>query len=479
MEDAQMVKGAPTKNFFIHMLTRDIAVNDAILDLLDNCLDGVMRKKRQPPAEDDFQYYQGYKAEIEITSNSFSIWDNCGGIPLETAINYAFRLGKPSENVIDNDLPTVGIYGIGMKRAIFKMGREARVYSKTNTDNFCVHISEEWLTNDNGEWDLPIAQENTILEEEGTRIHINKLTTEMEGYWGRKDDRDSFENTLREEIAYHYSFIIEKGFSIYVNGLKVEPNMVKLLFHDTTDERKIMPYLYQTSIEGVDVKIALGFYDSIMTDEEMDQENEGNRTSKDAGWTVICNDRVILYNNKDHLTGWGEAGVPRYHTQFIGIRGVVVFRCNDPIKLPMTTTKRGIDMSSPIYSEIRGRMREGLKIFTDYTNKWKGRTIEERQISSNVPTVDMKQLLQSHDKIEQRFSSLHFASRNGAYIVKPVLPTPSGNNLFRFIRYSKAEEDINTVSNFIYGEIRTELKPSEIGERCFDIMLEKAKEKNT
>ena len=36
-------KGTPTKAFFVEMLTRDIGLNDAILDLLDNCLDGVVK----------------------------------------------------------------------------------------------------------------------------------------------------------------------------------------------------------------------------------------------------------------------------------------------------------------------------------------------------------------------------------------------------------------------------------------------------
>lgn len=33
----------PAKAFFIDMLTRDISLEDAILDLLDNCVDGALR----------------------------------------------------------------------------------------------------------------------------------------------------------------------------------------------------------------------------------------------------------------------------------------------------------------------------------------------------------------------------------------------------------------------------------------------------
>lgn len=37
------VSARPTKNFFVGMFTRDIELQDAILDLLDNCVDGIQR----------------------------------------------------------------------------------------------------------------------------------------------------------------------------------------------------------------------------------------------------------------------------------------------------------------------------------------------------------------------------------------------------------------------------------------------------
>ena len=35
-----IIQGNPTKGFFIEMITRDISIKDAILDLLDNSIDG-------------------------------------------------------------------------------------------------------------------------------------------------------------------------------------------------------------------------------------------------------------------------------------------------------------------------------------------------------------------------------------------------------------------------------------------------------
>lgn len=38
-----IIEGHPTKSFFIEMITRDISIEDAIMDLIDNSIDGVIR----------------------------------------------------------------------------------------------------------------------------------------------------------------------------------------------------------------------------------------------------------------------------------------------------------------------------------------------------------------------------------------------------------------------------------------------------
>ena len=121
----EAVDATPVKSFFVEMLTRDIELVDAILDLLDNCVDGILREKKTRSGE---KPYAGFKAEIAFDKNSFSISDNCGGIPWDLH-SYAFRMGKDDQNR-DNNLPTVGVYGIGMKRAIFKIGKECSISTK-------------------------------------------------------------------------------------------------------------------------------------------------------------------------------------------------------------------------------------------------------------------------------------------------------------------------------------------------------------
>ena len=40
-----IIEGSPTKQFFIDMITRDISIEDAIMDLIDNSIDGANRMR--------------------------------------------------------------------------------------------------------------------------------------------------------------------------------------------------------------------------------------------------------------------------------------------------------------------------------------------------------------------------------------------------------------------------------------------------
>jgi hypothetical protein len=77
------VNASPTKRFFVSMLTRDIELRDAILDLLDNCIDGILRTRSE--VADLERPYAGYWAKIIATPGKFAITDNCGGIPKSIA----------------------------------------------------------------------------------------------------------------------------------------------------------------------------------------------------------------------------------------------------------------------------------------------------------------------------------------------------------------------------------------------------------
>lgn len=478
MSMAVKAQGAPTKEFFVGMLTRDIELNDAILDLLDNCLDGVVRQKKDTPKALNPDYYLGFFSHITISKDSFIIEDNCGGIPKNVAEKYAFRMGRASEKETEV-LPTVGIYGIGMKRAIFKIGKEATVFTRNGDSLYKVTIPRTWA-NDENDWDFPMEDLETseLPKNGGTRISISSINPEITEKWEGEDKLDVFVDSLIIYIRQSYSFIIQKGFEIKINGKLITPLQTNLLLtYDAPDrDAAIKPFMYQQTFGDVHVSLALGFYASPPSPDDIDDENDLKRSSSDAGWTIVCNDRVVLYNDKTHLTGWGEAGVPQYHTQFIGIRGVVAFESTNPKALPMTTTKRGVDTSSSIYAAVKNRMREGLKMFTEYTNRWKGRNNMERTYSTRAKEVPIGDLIVSTDKIENS-TKVKFHTSKGGFVFKPVLPKPKNDRPYRRISFSRNIDEVKDIVEYIYDDREHCITPSQVGELCFERVLKEAHKK--
>ena len=470
---AKKANGAPTKEFFVGMLTRDIELSDAILDLLDNCLDGVVRQKKDIDKRSDMNYYSGYYSHITIDERRFIVEDNCGGIPLEIAEKYAFRMGRSSEK--SDDLPTVGIYGIGMKRAIFKIGRSASVITRNNGVLYKVTIPQNWVDLED-EWDFSIDEMSNAeeLKAGGTRIEIENINMGVVENWNTEDKMNNFIDRLIKSIKQSYSFIIQKGFSIKINDRPVSALPIQLLIASTSESVAIKPFLYKQIFGDVSVTLAVGFYAPPPSLADIDDENELKRYSSEAGWTIVCNDRVVVYNDKSHLTGWGEAGIPQYHTQFVGIRGIVIFESNSPKNLPMTTTKRGVDTSSAIYAVVKDRMRQGLKMFTDYTNKWKGQTEKERAYSAAAKSIPVEKLIGTQKEVEE-VVSVQFRQNRGGLVFNPSLPKPSNAKPYRIIRFSKDLEDILDIVEYFYKDRTHQISPSQVGERCFDIVLAKAK----
>lgn len=458
----QTLSALPFKSFFVSMLTHDIKLEDAILDLLDNCVDGILRSKKQ----DGNMPYKGFLAEIEFKPDLFSISDNCGGIPWNLR-DYAFRMGRAHDFEPDV-LGSLGVYGIGMKRAIFKIGRYCLISTRNDKDQYEVEIPKTWF-DDESDWNLPVRSARRSLETDGTTVIVGNLNP---GIAEQFVDEKMFKTGLERMISTNYAYIIDKGFEVKINGDPVKPRTTKIVFHMPSREEipGIRPYIFKTTADGVDIFLTVGFTRPIPSQSEILDEQESIRYSSiDAGWTVLCNDRAVLYCDRSEMTGWGEAGVPRYHTQFIAISGIVEFCSDDARKLPTTTTKRGIDASSPLYLQIKNKMREGMRIFTDYTNKWKGREDESKKQIQRGARLSLTEI-----KTESQRLTFNATKRSipPGDLYKPELPLPSIiEPMKRRISFVKEAAKIKKVAQY-FGD--SDMEPSEVGEKCFDTIYGEA-----
>lgn len=456
-----VVQAGPTKRFFVSMLTRDIDLADAILDLLDNCVDGIMREKGGA-LDDGPQPYAGFRATIEANKDFFRLTDNCGGIPREVAASAAFRLGRDLKQR-DENLATVGMYGIGMKRAMFKMGRHSTVTSQPAGQAYFVDIPPDWLDDDN-RWTLEMVDTDQRLGEDGTEIHVRELHDSIAFQFDKT--RSAFLGDLEKEISRLYALIINKGFQVRLNGDLIKPVDLDILFPTTNGTGPVIePYVYKDNNDGVDIELVVGFYRPLATERELDAERQSPRSRDHAGWTVICNDRVVLHNDKTLRTGWGRGNVPNYHNQFISIAGVVIFRSSTPWKLPLNTTKRGLDADSLVYLQTLDIMQEGLKKFTDFTNKWKGREEETGPAftaTAAVRAIDVPALVGD----EQNWIKVR---KTGGRKLVPNLPLPAPTHKRKRIAFTRDEEEVIFLATRLFAD--EDANPADVGLRCWEDRL--------
>ena len=464
----------PTKKFFVTMLTRDIALIDAIMDLIDNCIDGVHRQRKKLKLKGEDFIYKGYCADITLNENEFSIKDNCGGIPLSVAMKYAFRMGRSEEYQEDDNLETLGMYGIGMKRAIFKIGLRSEVTTWHDDTIYKVTIPENWATIQDWLFNYKILRKTDVkglFKDKGTLVQISKLHKTISRQF---KDKSGFVKDLQIALNNHYGYIIQQGFTIKLNGVKIDPIELNIITTDpgAKSKKSIKPYVYTAKIEDVDIEIIIGFYRPPASEEEILEELDGSYAaslSENAGITVLCNDRVVLYCDKTFLTGWGDPPVPKYHTQFISIAGVVHFRTNTPINLPVTTTKRGLDTSSPVYAAAKNKIKDGLRYFTTFTNNWKTQTDERAKLFASPKKINALSPGQSTKSSFIKLTKGKIGENSKVQI--PDLPRPATiqNSRLLAISFSRERESIDKIKNyFLQGKPKS---ASEVGGWCFDKIL--------
>jgi hypothetical protein len=281
--DDNTVDASPTKDFFIYMLVKDIELIDAIADLVDNCVDGARRSR-------DDGDFKDLWVRLTLSSERFAIDDNCGGMSVETARKYAFKFGRPAG--IQDIAHTIGQFGVGMKRALFKMGKSFKVESTTNESHFVLEDTIERWRDHPDDWTFQFRERiedpnNVPKKERGTTITVESLYTPVAADLAS----DRFITRVCNTLSSAHQDAISKGLSITVNGIPL--SAYALMLRQSEDLRSGYKNLsYGEGEEIVQIKLYVGINDP---------------NPSEAGWYIFCNGRLILEADQSNVTGWKEA----------------------------------------------------------------------------------------------------------------------------------------------------------------------------
>jgi hypothetical protein len=349
------IDARPTKELFIAMLTRDVALIPAIVDLADNSTDGARRTRGE-------RSWTNLQVEIEAKPTKFVVTDNCGGIPVDVARQYAFRFGRPREAGTQGG--EVGRFGVGMKRGLFKLGRTFNIRSTTQTSQFEVTIEvDEWEKEVDWQFKFdqtPIEDGDFDQDEQGTVIAVTKLHHEVKEHF----QEGGFLDDLRRELTARLEESILKGLAVSVNGVALKAHVRTLVA-----DKELAPAKNQFKVKGptgksVDVELWCG----------IGKPDSNKAARSESGWYVFCNGRMLLEADKTEATCWGiedDGAIPAYHPQYNGFRGFAYLEAEDAADLPWNTTKTALDSDHPVYRRVRQEMIAIARPVVNYFNKKK------------------------------------------------------------------------------------------------------------
>ena len=377
----------PTRRFFIEMLTVDINLEDAILDLVDNAIDALCRNRKLDLSEklllsDDGNSLSGARVSIQVNEREISVEDTCGGIERNEALSSMFRIGKIGAS---HDA-SLGVYGIGLKRAIFKMGNSFELVSKRERSGFVASLDDidAWAEDDSSDWKIPTkdATPAKSVKSAGTKVKIWNLRDPIK----RRIREGTLLSSLTSAISRTYPFLLNKFVRVSLNGNEVEPESVPV-----AGSEQIAPAVAHLLVKDPEVRVTLIAGIASLHDAE--------RSIAKAGWYIVCNGRVVISADKSELTGWGAKLLPQFHDKYRPFIGIAFFFSAYPLALPWTTTKRQINRDSVAFLTALPHMATATRQVLPLLNRmYPGEPVEsppEREAVSSVIQLDVRQLARS------------------------------------------------------------------------------------
>jgi hypothetical protein len=436
------ISAEPTKTFFVDMLTRDIPLEQAVLDLVDNSVDGAKSMKGEGERP-----FENRTVTIEFGGQKFRIVDNCGGFDRETAKSYAFRFGRPPG--MPRTAHSIGQFGVGMKRALFKFGDRFMVRSATENDQWAVSVFvPDW--EEEAGWHFPWAtfapDDNVSNDKPGTEILVTELRSEVSSRFSTK----LFENSIIGLIKSKHRQFISDGLSISVNGTHIDATSLYLLvlssqFQPGSDE----VIFEEEGVSPVRVRIVVGV---------------GYSSPREAGWYVVCNGRVVLEADRRNATGWGlveeqtnSVVMPSFHNQFARFRGIVSFDSDDSARVPWNTTKTDIDQDNPVWQKTFVRMMEMMRPVITFLNELDADIDEHTREQSPLLDFISKAKAVKSDDLPRKSSFL-----------APMRSTVTKGPKTIKIQYSKPAEQVD----FLMEELSLNSARA-VGSRSFDLIYQR------
>ncbi|MCU1748369.1 ATP-binding protein [Pseudomonas sp. 6D_7.1_Bac1] len=343
IEDNEVnISFASDPDYVIKGLTSDVTTIECIYDLIDNSIDAARNSLLKfDTQKDKFSLpasYSGYEIKISINNKDIAIHDNCSGIDENTLSKKTFTIGSRSQHPYG-----IGHYGVGLNRAIFKLGSRVNLTTDDGRDQFSLSFSEN---------EVRKAVENTLtikakrLKTTNEKFNIIKISDIHREVYSDLGSAIWIKSTT-DEIRKRYGIFTAKGLKIFINNVPIGTFGPEIRNPDFLKKREKT----LLSESGVNIYMEAGLHQdyrikSVDADYE-DLKSGIAELTKEYGWYIVCNDRIILVADKTKTTGWTTS----WHNEYHGFLGWAFYVCEDPSLLPWDSKKTGINSNNKAHEE--------------------------------------------------------------------------------------------------------------------------------
>jgi hypothetical protein len=336
LENATMKKNdgnldATPSKLIYHSIIADYDIDKAICELIDNALDIWVKNNRKD------------KLVVEITLDKnqqrICVIDNAGGLD-RSELSYIVGPGHTGNVGLEK---TIGIFGVGTKRAVVALAQDVSIKTHKDSDTFLIAFDDSWI-NDGADWNLPVYRVD----------NIPKGTTQIELIKLRRSIDDEIISKLMDHLGATYALFLEnRKVSILVNSVEIDP----IVFDDWAFPPNYEPRIYSGEIRTQDDKV-------VSVEATAGLTMESSPAGGEYGVYIYCNDRLIARALKTYDVGFatGLAGKPH---AVISLARVIISLHGSAMLMPWNSSKSDINPSHEVFISLRNWL---LTVVKDYTS---------------------------------------------------------------------------------------------------------------
>lgn len=335
-KEIDTLNATPSKRIF-HSIIADYDLNRSVCELVDNGLDVWIRDKKKAAITIDIT--------LDKVQQTITVEDNAGGLPKS---DLRFIVG-PGETGTDPSSETIGIFGVGTKRAVVALAQDIKITTRFQKEKtYHIAFDDHWL--EDPSWEMPVYEVDPIPEGK-TIVELQRLRLQV-----TEDGIVHLKDHLRTTYA---RFLKDKGVTIRVNGEVLVPRF----FEDWAYPPKYSPRRYTGDLKGE--------FGTVRVEALAGLIQESSPAAGEYGVYFYCNDRLIARALKTFDVGFtkGFAGLP--HPK-VSLTRVVVILHGDARDMPWNSSKSDVSTKHPVFLALHDWLVQVVKDYAALSRIWMG-----------------------------------------------------------------------------------------------------------